>query len=319
MEVERLDYADFLDEAPERQDAFCQHLYAALSRLGFAKITNHPIPKDVILELYSWTNRFFSLPLEHKQKAAHPPEPNPHRGWSCLGQEKLSVIAQGKAVLDLKESFDMGPNGDELYPNIWTDEHDLPGFRAFMEDFYERCQALHLQLLSAIARSMQLPDSYLAALCAPNSSELRLNYYPAVPRSALVSGNMRISSHTDFGTITLLFQDCVGGLEVEDQSRPGHYLPVTPDDCTDIIINVGDCLQRWSNDRLRSANHLVTVPRGLSDDTVDDRYSIAYFGKPSRDASVRTLPALLRRDEEAKYGEEMTAWQYNQSRLLQTY
>ncbi|KAB8233740.1 hypothetical protein ETB97_008327 [Aspergillus alliaceus] len=319
MEVERLDYTDFLNEAPGRQEAFVQHLYAALSRVGFAKITNHPIPESVILQLFAWTKGFFTLPLEHKRKAAHPPQPNPHRGWSCIGQEKLSVIAQGKAVLDLKESFDMGPGDDELYPNIWTDEGDLPGFRAFMEDFYGRCQSLHLQLLSAIARSMQLPDSYFAPLCSQNSSELRLNHYPAVSRHDLTTGTMRISSHTDFGTITLLFQDSVGGLEVEDQTRPGHYMPVAADDCTDIIVNVGDCLQRWTNDRLRSANHRVTLPRGLTHGMVDDRYSIAYFGKPSRDVSVRTLSALLRANEEAKYREEMTAWQYNQSRLLQTY
>lgn len=213
----------------------------------------------------------------------------------------------------------MGPGDDELYPNIWTDEGDLPGFRAVMEDFYGRCQSLHLQLLSAIARSMQLPDSFFAPLCGQNSSELRLNHYPAVSRHDLTTGNMRISSHTDFGTITLLFQDSVGGLEVEDQTRPGHYMPVAADDCTDIIINVGDCLQRWTNDRLRSVNHRVTLPRGLTHGVVDDRYSIAYFGKPSRDVSMRTLSALLRADEEAKYREDMTAWQYNQSRLLQTY
>ncbi|KAL4910009.1 hypothetical protein BDW74DRAFT_46680 [Aspergillus multicolor] len=331
MKVERLDYADLLSEAPNRQEAFGQHLYAALSQLGFAKITNHPIPKDVVLELFSWAKRFFALPLEHKRKAAHPPEPNPHRGWSCVGQEKLSVITQGKVVLDLKESFDMGPKDDNLYPNIWSDESDLPGFRAFMENFYARCDALHLQLLSVIARSMKLPDPFFGALCAPNSSELRLNHYPAVPRrdldldTANGTGNMRISSHTDFGTITLLFQDSVGGLEVEDQTRPGqgHYLPIAADKCTDIIINVGDCLQRWTNDRLRSANHRVTLPRDLSDGDSDglvkDRYSVAYFGKPSRDVLVRTLTRLLRPNEEAKYCEEMTAWQYNQSRLLQTY
>lgn len=218
----------------------------------------------------------------------------------------------------------MGPSDDELYPNIWTDEHALPGFRAFMSDFYKRCDALHQQLLVAIARSMHLPDSSFTPLCARNSSELRLNHYPAVNPDELKSGNMRISSHSDFGTITLLFQDSVGGLEVEDQANPGRYLAVEPADCADIIVNVGDCLQRWTNDRLRSANHRVTLPRGNVDcdsdsGLVDSRYSIAYFGKPSRDETVRTLMALLRPGEQAKYTEEITAWQFNQLRLLQTY
>lgn len=220
----------------------------------------------------------------------------------------------------------MGPDDDELYPNIWTDEHALPGFREFMSDFYQRCDALHQQLLVAIARSMHLPESSFTPLCARNSSELRLNHYPAVKPDELRSGNMRISSHSDFGTITLLFQDSVGGLEVEDQAELGRYLAVEPADCADIIVNVGDCLQRWTNDRLRSANHRVTLPRGSLDvdsdgdsGLVDSRYSIAYFGKPSRDETVRTLTALLRPGEEAKYKEEITAWQFNQLRLLQTY
>ncbi|OJI99007.1 hypothetical protein ASPVEDRAFT_80633 [Aspergillus versicolor CBS 583.65] len=316
MELQRLNYAELASSDREIQQAADRQLYTALSQLGFAKITNHPIARPVIEELFSWTQRFFALPLEHKRKAAHPAQPNPHRGWSCIGQEKLSVIRQNKAVLDLKESFDMGPDDDELYPNIWTDEHALPGFREFMSDFYQRCDALHQQLLVAIARSMHLPESSFTPLCARNSSELRLNHYPAVKPDEL----------SDFGTITLLFQDSVGGLEVEDQAEPGRYLAVEPADCADIIVNVGDCLQRWTNDRLRSANHRVTLPRGSLDvesdgdsGLVDSRYSIAYFGKPSRDETVRTLTALLRPGEEAKYKDEITAWQFNQLRLLQTY
>jgi isopenicillin N synthase-like dioxygenase len=237
-----------------------------------------------------------------------------------------------------------------------------------MERFYESCQTLHLQLLTAIALSFSLPPTFFSARCSRNSSELRLNHYPPAKTTDLQDGRMmRISSHTDFGTVTLLFQDGVGGLEVEDQDRSGVYIPVLPtkgssewegDGGTshgrggsgigrELIVNVGDCLQRWTNDRLRSANHRVTLPVGMkgcgsgagssaaaadgsgsssssSNGTlptheVPRRYSVAYFGKPDREALVGAIPELVRDGEHVKYGGTMTAWEYNQSRLLQTY
>lgn len=197
-----------------------------------------------------------------------------------------------------------------------------------MESFYTHCQTLHLSLLSAIALSLSLEPTFFIPRCGTNSSELRLNHYPAAKASLLENGEkMRISSHTDFGTITLLFQDEVGGLEVESQERDGVYIPVLPSAAgRDMIVNVGDCLQRWTNDRLRSANHRVTLPVGMKDSSaistvveVPDRYSIAYFGKPDREALVAAIPELVGEGELLRYEGAMTAWEYNQSRLLQTY
>ncbi|KAL4784459.1 hypothetical protein BJX76DRAFT_327409 [Aspergillus varians] len=214
-----------------------------------------------------------------------------------------------------------------------------------MESFYTHCQTLHLTLLSAIALSLSLEPSFFIARCSTNSSELRLNHYPAAKASQLQNGSMmRISSHTDFGTITLLFQDGVGGLEIESQDRDGMYIPVLPSGSNspgspgstsssssssssnrggrEMIVNVGDCLQRWTNDRLRSANHRVTLPVGTKvseAEEVPDRYSVAYFGKPDRDALVAAIPELVGEGEQRRYRGAMTAWEYNQSRLLQTY
>ncbi|KAL4921358.1 hypothetical protein BDW62DRAFT_197936 [Aspergillus aurantiobrunneus] len=343
MDIPVLDFADFASDSQARQDEFCRRLYASLSSLGFVKIRNHSIPDEVLDQVFDWSKRFFNMPLEDKLHAAHPVQPNPHRGWSCVGQEKLSVIRQGKAIFDLKvlpslpsfpllthvnqaqESFDQGSATDTLYPNIFPPPHTLPGFQPFMESFYTHCQTLHLALLSAIALSLSLEPTFFIARCGTNSSELRLNHYPATKASDLSDGSkMRISSHTDFGTITLLFQDGVGGLEIESQDADGVYIPVlpTPSGANEMIVNVGDCLQRWTNDRLRSANHRVTLPAGMKGreaSEVPDRYSIAYFGKPDRDALVAAIPELVGEGETLRYEGGMTAWEYNQSRLLQTY
>lgn len=258
---------------------------------------------------------------------------------------KLNAARDGeKGVYDVKESLDLGSEQDTLYPNLWVPEADLPGFREFMCDFYEQCHSMHMLLLEAIALSFSLDPQCLTCQCQKvNPSELRLNHYPATRAGALADGTktMRISPHTDFGLFTLLFQDSVGGLEVERQG-PGHrgcYIPVeaaadADDDVDDegddgpssiMILNVGDCLERWTNGLLPSANHRVTLPPGLKnqqdpDAIAPERYSVAYFGKPDRQASVCSLPEFLQGEGDLpKFTEPMTAWEYNQSRLLHTY
>jgi len=257
---------------------------------------------------------------------------------------KLDVARDGeRGVYDVKESLDLGSEQDTLCPNLWLPEADLPGFRKFMSGFYEQCHSMHMLLLEAIAVSFSLDSKCLVRQCQEdNPSELRLNRYPATRVSTLGAGTKmtRISPHTDFGVLTLLFQDGVGGLEVERQ-EPGHrgcYIPVEAvgniDDDDDrmnkgpssiMIMNIGDCLERWTNGQLPSANHRVTLPPGFKnlespDAIVPDRYSVAYFGKPNRQVSVCSMPEfLVDEGEAAKFTEPMTAWEYNESRLRHTY
>jgi isopenicillin N synthase-like dioxygenase len=186
-----------------------------------------------------------------------------------------------------------------------------------MESFYVTCHNVHLDILHALALGLGLPETYLQDLCRDNTSELRLNHYPACSASQIGAGAMRISEHTDFGTVTLLFQDSVGGLEVEDQQRRGDYFPVPAENKYDLIVNIGDCLQRWTNDKFRSTSHRVTVPPVVVGEWLDDRYSVAYFAKPSRDQSVGPLREFVE-DGEAKY-DDITAWEYNQQKLTRTY
>ena len=193
----------------------------------------------------------------------------------------------------------------------------MPGFRAIAEAFYESCHQVHQDIVHALSIGLGLGSTFLLRLCNTNSSELRLNHYPGGVMSEMRKGARRISEHTDFGTVTLLFQDSVGGLEIEDQRMAGRYFSVPCNSTTEMIVNIGDCLQRWTNDRLRSTSHRVVFP---SDENiwVQDRYSVAYFGKPNREQSVGTLRELLREGEIPKY-EDISAWQYNQEKLILTY
>jgi isopenicillin N synthase-like dioxygenase len=225
-------------------------------------------------------------------------------------------------VFTVQESYDQGPKQDELYPNRWPDDKDIPGFRPFMESFFDKCHEVHLNLLQALAIGLDKPPTFFQDLCRVNTSELRLNHYPACPASQLRAGAeggtaMRISEHTDFGTVTLLFQDSSGGLEIEDQEARGSYFPVAAGDKYELIINIGDCLQRWTNDTLRSTSHRVTLPPNAGE-WLDSRYSVAYFAKPNRDQSVGSLASFVRDGETPKYA-DVSAWEYNQQKLTRTY
>ncbi|OIW29073.1 Clavaminate synthase-like protein [Coniochaeta ligniaria NRRL 30616] len=329
--VRTLDFSDFLQGDSTAQKLFCEELVDALCSVGFVKLINHGISDEAVDEVFEWNRRFFALPPEAKAKAAHPAQPNPHRGYSYVGQEKLSRVKdyekgvpENSVAHDIKESFDQGPVDDDLYPNRWPDEADLPHFRRCMESFYSAYQHVHMDLLRALAIGLHLRPGFLQDLCRHNTSEMRLNHYPAVDAAALRKdgATKRISEHTDFGTVTLLFQDAVGGLEVEDQTQPGCYFPVPAPDWAgggprEMIINIGDCFQRWTGDRLRATSHRVVLPPEAGE-WIEDRYSVAYFGKPNRSQSVATLPEFVRPGEEPKY-HSLTAWEYMQKKLALTY
>ena len=189
-----------------------------------------------------------------------------------------------------------------------------------MEVFFHECHETEVALLEAVAMGLGLSRDHFNSMHTDRVNEFRLLHYPEVNVKELKSGiNTRASEHTDFGTITLLFQDSVGGLEVEDQSQMGVFCPVEA--VAPIrVVNVGDCMQRWTNNRLKSACHRVTIPPRCSDgcNVIDERYSIAFFGKPNRNAELYPHPLFVSIDNPSKY-EHTTAGEYNQTRLVKVY
>ena len=213
---------------------------------------------------------------------------------------------------------------DPLYDNKWLDEEVLPGFRGFLESFYGSCHHVHMEILRALEIGFRDQGIHvdLISRCLPNVSELRLNYYPSIDVKDLKTGRInRISAHTDFGTVTLLFQDSVGGLEVEDQKAMGTYFPVESGRKTEILVNIGDSLQRLTSDVLTSVSHRVTIPVSLQqkeEGVIEERYSIAYFAKVGRTQSIRPLPQFVDEKHPAKYP-DITAFELNQIKLQKIY
>ncbi|PYH42453.1 isopenicillin N synthase family dioxygenase [Aspergillus saccharolyticus JOP 1030-1] len=332
MSIKTLDFKRYCSDDPQVRQHFSEELCETLSVHGFAKIRNTSLSQETIDRLFEFNRQFFELPDSIKSQAAHPAAPNPHRGWSAVGKETLWQGSEDEnghqrrtdGYQEYRESFDQGAANDTLFPNRWVEETDLPGFRAFMEDIYDRFHELHADLVRAITTAVGLSADHLIAKHQTNTSELRLLHYPAIPCHTMRAGK-RIGEHSDFGTLTLLLQDAVGGLQVEDQRHSGQFIPVESENVYEVIVNVGDCLQRWTNGVLRSANHRVTVPETMNangeagDAMLPRRHSVAYFGKPDRHVLVDTLPEFVRPGEQAKYTDGWTMLEYNQRKLVRTY
>lgn len=191
------------------------------------------------------------------------PGPNVHRGYSWPGLEKVSQYihkddadsddedAELRKVQDCKESYEIGSETFAQQPNQWLPEEVLPGFRKFMTGFYWSCYDTAKELLRAMAMGIGLDDpDYLLKFHSGENNQLRLLHYPPVETEKLSSNALaRMPAHSDWGSITMLFQDDCGGLQVEHPKKQGEFVDATPMKGA-LVMNVGDLLMRWSNGEL---------------------------------------------------------------------
>ncbi|KAI4253003.1 MAG: hypothetical protein LQ352_003955 [Teloschistes flavicans] len=268
--------------------------------------------------------QFFQLEPTTKASINVHKGPRPQRGYGGVGGESfkhLGLDGTGDDYVDVKEHFDQGPRNDIDFPNQWPPEtasNNLIGFRSFMEDYFDSMSTLAHQLLSSLEVALELVPGTLTLRCSQNHSELRLNHYPPTTIEEIKNGSVRrVGAHTDYGVLTLLFQDRNGGLEVQDRSVPApdlKFVPVTADDPYELVVNVADTLQRWTNDLIPAGLHQVTIPAGRRHETVGrlhDRFSIAYFVKSNREESVGSLSDFVSEDRSARY-ESISAIDYHE-------
>ena len=172
-----------------------------------------------------------------------------------------------------------------------------------------------MQIMQALEIGLGLTSGCFTRRCTTDASELRLNHYPKIDAQQLNSGSTRrIWPHTDLGLISLLFQDREGGLELEDRQNPGTFLSVSSDDHTDMIVNIGDTLERWTNGVLKAAIHQVSPAENVRDKNngkIAERSSIVFFVKANGVASVGPISCFVTAKRPAMYS-EMTVSEYLQ-------
>ncbi|KAF2176515.1 oxidoreductase [Zopfia rhizophila CBS 207.26] len=324
--VKTLNFDLFTKGSKQQREELGAALAEGFLNQGFVKLINHGIREDVVESVFKITKQFFALPTDVKAKIAHTPGPNPQRGWSRKGAETTAKIHTGNLngstdelmLEQAQEHFDCGPRDDQEYPNLWPDE-DMPEFRPFMEQYFDTCHKVSIQIMEALEIGLKLPMGALVDRCTPAHSELRILHYPPVRIQTLMNGKTkRVWPHTDFGIITLLFQDSVGGLELEDRSKPGTFTPIVAQpkgQPSELVINTSETLQRLTNDYIRAGLHQVNIPttsKGMTEGTLATRYSCAFF-KASRETNVSPLHQFVTEDHPTLY-KDMTPLEFNKER-----
>ena len=286
-----IDLSKFLCGTDDQRRETAKAILHGFQTAGFIYLKNTPIEPATRKHVFDMSARFFSMPLDDKMAVGWT-TPEANRGYSAPGREKntllvdLADVAKLKeAVPDIKESIEIGRDDEEGFPNQWPDETTaeaekarIAGFKSTMVDFHAQCKALHVEVMRAIAVGMNLPANYFDNYVDVGDNTLRLLHYPPVSRDVFRTNpnQVRTGEHSDYGSITLLFQDDRGGLQV--RSPNGKFVDATPIEDT-IVVNAGDLLARWSNDTIKSTIHRVVEPPTPPSDAAETypaRYSVAY-------------------------------------------
>ena len=304
----------------------------AFKTSGFLYLKSHGIPPSVVSRVFAASARFFQRPQDQKDDLGWT-TPQSNRGYIATGREKLTSIEWNDevdflrgSIPDIKETMEIGREGIEDSPNRWPDHLDDDGrdFKNTMQTFFDTCNNLHRQIMSAIALGMKLPEHFFDEYVNSGDNNLRLLHYPPVRKETFRRNprQVRAGEHSDYGSITLLFQDRHGGLQV--RSPKDTFVDVTPIADT-IVVNAGDLLARWSNDTIKSTRHrVVEPPKPAGEESENNlsqlypsRYSIAYFCNPNKDKVIEALPGT-HGEERAKKYPEITAGEYLIQRLAET-
>jgi len=288
-----IDVAALTSSRSAERAAVGQALRAACLEHGFFYCSGHGVPQCLIDAALAETRSLFALPdevkatLDKSHSAAN-------RGYEALGGQTL----EPGALPDRKEGYYIGEDLSADNPrvlagvfnagaNVWP--QDLPAFRPVMMAYFAALTVVSERLMRGLALSLDLPEDHFTAFTTDPAATLRLLHYP--PARPDVPDEQGAGAHTDFGGLTILLQDEVGGLQVKGSQGwieappiPGSY-----------VVNLGDMIARWTNERYRSTLHRVVNRSGR------ERYSIPFFYSGNPDHEVRCIPTCLEPGESPKY------------------
>ncbi|MBV9860209.1 MAG: isopenicillin N synthase family oxygenase [Alphaproteobacteria bacterium] len=290
------------------KDAVARETAAACEEIGFLVIDGHGVAPALVAEMFEVGRALFDLPQPEKE-LLRPRDGVAPRGYHALGTKYLARTLGQDTPPDLREQFYIGPLAPDLariahlpqaakfyQPNIWPERP--ADFRRVATRYYAQMERLARDLMRVFALALGLEETYFDSRIDNHFATLPLNHYPE-PQEAPLPGQLRAGEHSDFGSLTILaLDDAPGGLQVKQ--RDGSWLDVTAAP-GQFIVNLGDMMQRWSNDRWRSTLHRVVNPPFLETAQPSRRMSIGFFLHPNYDAVISSLPGCLVPGEPAKY------------------
>lgn len=310
VNIPRLDLNDYLQGSPVLKKKFSQEIGKAFTETGFVTIANHGLSPALINKLYAEVKKFFDLSEKLKRKYEIPGLAG-QRGYTSKGKEK----AKDSKAPDLKEFWQRGQTVSdndavkvEYADNILVEE--LPRFNEVTGEVYQKLEHAGINLLKAISVFLELDDNYFADYVHNGNSILRcIHYFPIENPDALPADAVRAGAHEDINLITLLLGASADGLEV--LTVDGEWYPVKAKG-EDIVVNVGDMLQRLTNNKLKSTTHrVVNPPRELMKTS---RYSVPFFLHPKSKMDLTCMESCIDEQSPKAYN-DLTAGEYLDERL----
>jgi isopenicillin N synthase-like dioxygenase len=278
-----IDFAGALSPELGARRAVARAIREACRDTGFFYVRNHGVPEDTIERTVALSRAFFARPREAKLELA---------GVGGYGYEAPELQTLDEAAPpDTKEGFMMGEEGSPLAATVKWPE-DMPEFRAQLDAYAAQMRGLGRAIVHSLALSLDLEETYFDDGYVEPSCSVRLLHYAPKTKGA-APNQWGAGAHTDWGAITMLHQDEVGGLEI--LGPDGEWLPATPTPGT-FVVNLGDMIRRWTNDQYRSTLHRVR-----SSESSRDRYSIATFFSPAESYRVLCVPTCLAEGEAPHY------------------
>nr|VFK68369.1 MAG: Isopenicillin N synthase [Candidatus Kentron sp. UNK]VFK73612.1 MAG: Isopenicillin N synthase [Candidatus Kentron sp. UNK] len=277
MLIPNIDFSSYNEARPETLLELGRQVYAALSAGGFMTVTNIGVEHKLRNRIFDISKSFFNTPLEEKFKFSYMGAKEDF-GYQGLLEEHLDPGTPA----DLKEIFTMRNvrrhlENDTRWPSL--------EFKETVLEFYESCLKGTFKIQRVFSAILEKEKDFFVNAHSGSNTTMRMLYYPKHGTDIDNRNHLGAGAHTDYGMITLLFQDDVAGLEVKD--KEGVWQPVEPDK-NKIVINIGDLMERWTNGVFRSTPHRVQSKLGD-----EDRYSIAIFVNPDNDTVIETLDSCI--------------------------
>ena len=317
--IPAIDIAPFF-ESDAGKRAVAKAFARACEETGFVIISGHGVAPKVLDEFFRLAFAFFDLPHDEKMRW-HPTGEAKQRGYHALATRGLASTLGKEAPMDLRESIFVGPLDDHraayahipeartaYSPNLIPDQP--PGFDAAMTGLYRAFEALAARLLRIFAVALEMPEAHFEPLIDRHFAVLSTHHYPALTEPPL-PGQLRTGAHTDYGALTVLaVTEARGGLQA--QMADGSWLPVQPGP-GELVVNLGDMMQRWTNERWVSTMHRVVTPENLND-AMSRRLAVGYFMHPNYDAQIECIPTCLA-DGEAPRHPPITAGDHIRAKI----
>lgn len=294
-----------------------RELYRAFSDFGFVYLANHGIDAQEVENMFQSSRHFFNLTEEEKLTCAR--DPVTTQGYVQPGQESLDKLKGGSAeeneVFELREAFDVCRVDEKAtFPDSL-----VPKWRGQFSTLAENLKLLTRRLLKALALSLDLDPEFFVRchrnlLKQGNWSILRSLFYPPIQQDRVKPGTIRCAEHSDYGTITLLFQDDLGGLEV--QGTKGQWIRAKPE-AGNILVNMGDMMEVMTNGQFPATVHRVIIPKEEAL-RAKPRQSFVFFVNPDDETMVKPI-YRLDQPIPPRYQINKTAWEFQNELFKKTY